>query len=110
MELSATQLERLLREMLVKDVRPPTLKTLNVGFTRMTKELAGKALAVFGDLKHLKNIYRLSESCGPVCCTTEDDAETMCLGFPAPMTAVKVIHPNSNLGPDLRKPDLHLFM
>ncbi|KAM7292644.1 putative 4-coumarate--CoA ligase 2 [Ixodes scapularis] len=99
---SPTGLQYLLGQMKRTGVRPESICKINVGGTLVTEALAKNVVSVFKDLRCLRNIYGLSESCGVVCAPPADQINFGNIGFPGPMVELKFIdlETGEKLGPN----------
>lgn len=99
---SPTGLQYLLGQMKRTGVRPESICKINVGGTLVTEALAKNVVSVFKDLRCLRNIYGMSESCGVVCSPPADQINFGNIGFPGPMVELKFLdlETGEKLGPN----------
>ncbi|KAK8759089.1 hypothetical protein V5799_003281 [Amblyomma americanum] len=97
-----TRLRQIVGEMLRRGVRLDSVRKINVGGSVVSPSLAEAVCRAFGDLRCLRNLYALTESCGIVCSPPTDEISAGYLGYPAPMVEIKIIDTETGekLGPN----------
>ncbi|XP_064488859.1 uncharacterized protein LOC135400849 isoform X2 [Ornithodoros turicata] len=98
--LFPTKLRWLTRTMEETAMRTPTVKKICTGGGPVQSDLAAKVMEIF-KLQKFKNLYGLTESCGLVCGTLNEDISYQSMGYPAPGVEIKIVHAISKkvLGP-----------
>ncbi|KAH9372319.1 hypothetical protein HPB48_001590 [Haemaphysalis longicornis] len=97
------QLQALTRETRRTGRRVPSLRTLAVGGSVLAESLAYSVRASFGGLKHLVNMYGMTESCGVITCQPSTETQRgVDVGVPAIGVKVKVtdFKTHKRLGPN----------
>lgn len=89
---SPFRLQQIAKQMIRTGTRLPSVKNIKMGGTPMTQALVDGVLSAFSCLECLRNVYGMAESCGVVCCPAVNDVGNTSLGYPAPMTEIKVCH------------------
>lgn len=98
------QLQALTREMRRTGRRLPSMRTLVVAGSVLAESLADTVRSSFGGLKHLINLYGMTESCGVITCqpTSTESERGVDVGVPATGVKVKVVDfkTHERLGPN----------
>lgn len=93
---SPMRLQQIVNQMLRSGTRFPSVKKITMGGATMTQTLVDGTLSAFRGLRCLRSLYAMAESCGIVCCPAVDDIGNTTLGFPTPMTEIKVYLPQAS--------------
>uniref|UniRef100_A0A4D5RSU4 Putative acyl-coa synthetase n=1 Tax=Ixodes scapularis TaxID=6945 RepID=A0A4D5RSU4_IXOSC len=85
------RLQYVVNEMKRSGVRLDSIRKINVGGSVVSEALANGIRSVFENLRCLRNLYAMSESCGIVCSPAPNEINVGHLGYPAPMVELKFL-------------------